>query len=246
MKNLKMLVVILAVTCGMLTCANQEKKSEGPVTPTEKIVLFNGSDLSGWVFACRDSSITDIAHSWSVSNGVIQCNGDPFGYIRTDKPYKNYKLHAEWRWVTDNVPEGANRNSGFLLHTDDSNRVWPPFFECQLHSGNAGDLVLLGGMDCNELKELREQNIREAGDDPDKLARAKRTLVVPRKHETGEKSLGEWNMADITMQDNTSIVWINGVEQNRATGISASSGHICLQSEGAPLEFRNVYIAPIN
>ncbi len=238
MKYSDFLIALLIVVCGMLSCATEEPQSG-------KIMLFNGQDLSGWVFACQDSSITDVSHTWSVEDGVIRCTGDPFGYIRTDRPYENYRLHAEWRWVTEGVPENANRNSGLLLHVDGSNRVWPPFFECQLHSGNAGDLVLLNGMDCKELSELREKNIREAGNDPEKLARAKRTLVVPRLHESGEKPAGEWNTADITMKGNTAVVAINGVEQNRATEISVSSGHICLQSEGAPIEFRNVYIEPV-
>ena len=246
MKYPRLFILTLIVTCGILTCSKKEPPPGTLITPTEKVILFNGQDLTGWVFACRDSLITDISHTWSVHSNVIHCTGDPFGYIRTDRPYQNYQLHAEWRWVTEGIPEDANRNSGFLLHVDNSNRVWPPFFECQLKSGNAGDLVLLGGMECKEFLELRERNIKEAGDDPEKLERAKRTLVVPLRHESGEKSIGEWNMVDITMRNNTAIVNINGIEQNRATGISVSSGHICLQSEGAPIEFRNVYIEPVN
>lgn len=246
MKYSKLFIVMLTVVCGVLTCAKKEPPPGTPITPTEKILLFNGQDLSGWVFACRDSLITDISHTWSVRDSVIYCTGDPFGYIRTDKPYQNYQFHAEWRWVTEGVPENANRNSGFLLHVDNSNKVWPPFFECQLHSGDAGDFVHVGDITSKELLELREQRIKEAGDDSVKLERAKRTIVVPRQHESSEKPIGEWNIADITMQGNTAVAKINDVEQNHATGISVSTGHICLQSEGAPIEFRNIYIEPIS
>jgi hypothetical protein len=38
---------------------------------------------------------------------------------------------------------------------------------------------------------------------------------------------------------------VNGVLQNVATGCSVSSGKICLQSEGTPIEYRNIYIEPL-
>ena len=40
------------------------------------------------------------------------------------------------------------------------------------------------------------------------------------------------------------MLW-NGVLQNVATKCSASSGKICLQSEGTPIEYRNIYIEPL-
>ena len=39
-------------------------------------------------------------------------------------------------------------------------------------------------------------------------------------------------------------IWINGVRQNRVTGSTDTQGRICLQSEGTPIEFRNVYLVP--
>lgn len=38
---------------------------------------------------------------------------------------------------------------------------------------------------------------------------------------------------------------VNGVEQNRATKIGATDGHIALQSESAAIEFRNVKLTPL-
>lgn len=35
---------------------------------------------------------------------------------------------------------------------------------------------------------------------------------------------------------------VNGVEQNDGTNATPASGYIALQSEGSPIEFRNIYI----
>ena len=37
---------------------------------------------------------------------------------------------------------------------------------------------------------------------------------------------------------------LNGVLQNEGTDATLRAGWICLQSEGSPIEFRNIYIVP--
>jgi hypothetical protein len=39
---------------------------------------------------------------------------------------------------------------------------------------------------------------------------------------------------------------VNGLLQNEGTDANPSSGPICLQSEGSPIEFRNVYLEPLD
>ena len=41
------------------------------------------------------------------------------------------------------------------------------------------------------------------------------------------------------------VVWVNGVETNRGIDCTVREGAIALQSEGAPIEFQNVTIAPL-
>ena len=53
--------------------------------------LFNGKDLSGWTAVLQDEG-ADPKATWSVADGVLHCTGKPAGYIRTDKPYRDYKL----------------------------------------------------------------------------------------------------------------------------------------------------------
>jgi hypothetical protein len=145
--------------------------------------------------------------------------------MRTEADYANYNLHVEWRW-----PEKKGGNSGVLVHMSTPDEVWPRSIECQMHSTNAGDFWVIGGA---EFKEHAEKGQRVNG---------RRTIKLKN---SSEKPLGEWNVYEIICKDNWIVVLVNGVLQNVATGVSASSGKICLQSEGVPIEFRNIYIEPV-
>jgi hypothetical protein len=60
-----------------------------------------------------------------------------------------------------------------------------------------------------------------------------------------EKPVGEWNTMEVICKTNTIEVFVNGTLQNKATGISDTKGHICLQSEGKDVEFRNVFLTKL-
>ena len=47
---------------------------------------------------------------------------------------------------------------------------------------------------------------------------------------------------EIVTKGNTIEVTVNGVLQNKASGTNPDNGHICLQSEGKDIQFRNVYL----
>jgi len=200
-----------------------------PVVPKEKTVLFNGEDLDGWVrFIPNDKRGEDkqwtVDKVWSVRDGVIHCTGKPNGYIRTCDSYANYKLHVEWRWVDKPT------NSGVLLHRRGIDRTWPTCIEAQLMHQNAGDFWLLS-----------HSTIKVDGNQvgPKQYANSKK------KHASNEKPPGEWNTYDIVCDGGTVRLTINGLLQNEGTEANPSSGPICLQSEGSPIEFRNVYLEPL-
>jgi hypothetical protein len=206
------------LTClAVLLCAGAVLAEE-PIEPKEKIVLWNGKDFTGWkLYLCDPKA--DVNAVWSVIDGVILCKGKPNGYMRTVKDYANYTFHVEWRWVA------GKGNSGVLLHMREPDKVWPKSIECQLMSGNAGDFWLIGG---TEIKEHIDKKKRR----------------VPKKCVGAEKPLGEWNRYDIVCKGNKILPYVNGVLVNEATEATVCSGKICLQSEGKPIMFRNIYIAP--
>jgi hypothetical protein len=192
---------------------------------TKTIELFNGINLDGWGFVLKDSTVK-AADVFSVKDKVITIAGDPFGYMYTEKVFSDFHLHVEWRW------QGDATNSGIFLFVQNDKKVWPNAVECQLHAGDAGSFVLLGGSDLAEFKLPAGQQ-RPA------------FPVVQKKEVSSENPTGEWNNADITCENGTITVYINGVFQNKGTQSLHKQGRIALQSEGKEIWFRNVKITPL-
>ncbi|GMV99293.1 MAG: hypothetical protein AMXMBFR84_04320 [Candidatus Hydrogenedentota bacterium] len=184
------------------------------------IELFNGRDLAGWFVFIPDANI-DPGGVWVVQDGVLRTSGVPHGYIRTTQKYADYRLTFEWRW-----PEQGG-NSGVLLHLRDKDEVWPEGYETQLQSEHAGDMFVIGEA---EFKEHTDPNDRR--------------VIKKRPH--NEKPIGEWNEYEIVCEDNTIRVRINGQEQNAATECTVAEGYIGFQSEGTPIEFRNLTLWPLD
>jgi hypothetical protein len=135
--------------------------------------------------------------------------------MRTNKEYEDYYLHVEWRW-----PVKAG-NSGVFLNISGDDKRWPATIECQLMSGNAGDFVFLGGSDAAD--------------------RIDKTKMVKQKYSpSSENPQGVWNSYDIYSRNDSIIVYVNKVLQNACSNPVPAKGYIGLQSEGAPVEFRNI------
>ena len=188
----------------------------------ETVALWNGRDFSGWKLFIPDADV-DVKDVWSVRDGVIHCTGQPNGYMRTTTEYANYHLHLEWRWP------GKPTNSGVLLHVALPDQVWPKCIESQLMTGQAGDFWILShaGITANGQRY----------EDPNN-----KYINVKRRHESSENPPGQWNVYDIYCEGGTVRSVVNGVEQNYGTKATPASGYIALQSEGSPIEFRNITI----
>ena len=179
--------------------------------------LFNGKDLTGWSFSLAPDSEVAADAVFGVKEGVITIAGQPFGYMITDGTYSNYKLHVEWRWVDEPA------NSGIFVLAEPGDGLWPRCAEVNLMAGHAGDMIASGGSAFEELEE----------------GRFLRTTV-----ESPEKPAGEWNTAEIICNGNHIQAYVNGVLMNEAH-FDRAEGRIALQSEGGPLEVRNVFITPV-
>lgn len=186
----------------------------------KKTMLFNGKDLSGWSFVVDPDNPVPASEVFGVKDGVITISGKPYGFMITDKSFGDYEFHAEWRWI------GEPTNSGLFQRVEPADKLWPHCAEVNLMAGHAGDMISAGGSAFDELKD--------AG------TRFKNSIHP----DSVENPAGEWNTAEIICQGNYIKVYINGIFKNEAH-FDRTEGHIAIQSEGGPLEVRNVYITPI-
>ena len=195
-----------------------------PVRPKEKTALFNGKDFSGWTKVINHEPGSDPDTTWTVQDGLIHCTGTPFGYLRTQQSYADFKLHVEYRWA-DTTTESPNSGI-FTFTTGPDNFFLPKAVEAQLKMGSAGDFVLLSQ---GTLEGIQYDGVAKG---------------VPKKEASSEKPRGEWNSVDIVTLGNTIEVNVNGVLQNTGKDVYTDAGQICLQSEGGAIQFRNIVIGP--
>jgi len=182
--------------------------------------LFNGKNLSNWRFVV-DKNEVPAENVYAVQDGMILIQGIPFGYMYTAKKYRDYKLELEWRWIE----KGTNSGIFLTIAEVKPGNPFPNGIECQLKAGDAGDFVLLGGSDLDEY-------VAPASGRPN-------FPVIKKREPSNEKPIGEWNKANIEVKGGKITVYINGVLQNQGTN-KVKKGHIGLQSEGGPIQFRNL------
>ena len=192
------------------------------------IDLFNGKDMTGWkIFSNpKTKSKADPKETWAVEDGTIVCKGMPEGYIITEKEYGDYVLELEWKW-----PDKPG-NSGVLLHVSGDDKIWPKSFEAQLYRGSAGDIWLI---------ENYKLEVDKSRQDPKQA----RHYFRMKKDEMIEKKPGEWNKYKITCKGDTVRLEVNGEFVNEGKGSELTKGKIALQSEGAPITFRNIKLTPL-
>ena len=199
--------------------------ASNPRAPGKRLeprALFDGKSLAGWTFFLDDpkAKMEDV---WSVADGVLRCKGRPIGYIRTTEDFTDYVLTVEWRFD----PALGAGNSGVLMRMTGADKVWPKSVEAQLNSGDAGDI-----WNIDEVPMLA---------DPTRTQGRRTVKLQP----SSEKPLGEWNRYVITLDGGELTLEVNGVKQNEAHWVERVPGKICLQSEGAAIEFRKVEVVPI-
>lgn len=211
-----LIITIILSSGSVMGQKNAPKIKVQKIGKSEKIQLFNGKDLSNWVFKLKDPAV-EPSGVFTVQSGIIHITGNPFGYMRTKEAYSDYRLHVEWRWPSEAT------NSGVFVHGQSPDTIWLKCIECQLKAGSAGDFVCMNGADMNERTDKSNRSVKK--------------LAV-----SNEKPVGQWNVMEVECKSNTIMVSVNGLIQNKATGININSGYICLQSEGKDVEFRNVFL----
>jgi hypothetical protein len=181
--------------------------------------------------------------TWTWKDGVIRCTGQPVGVIRSVNTLTNFELVVQWRHLR------SGGNSGVF--------VWAS--QEALSGLKAGQLPP-GGIEVQVLDHgYAEQYEKQEGKKPDwftthgdvfpvgKSAMKPFPPVAPNSQRSFprknlSKGVGEWNHYYVRCINGEVRLWVNGEEVSGGTECTPSTGYLCLESEGAPVEFRNLRI----
>ncbi|MDI6447756.1 3-keto-disaccharide hydrolase [Anaerobaca lacustris] len=219
----------MIVLCAAALIQSGVTRAEGVELPQFRS-LFNGKDLTGWV------NVNTAEDTWSVRDGLLVCSGHPIGVMRSDRQYENFILHIEWRhmeaggnsgvfvWSEGTVPEGKRLPKGMevqMLELDWVNQHKRPDGSLPPIAYVHGELFGAGGLEATP-------------DNP----RGNRSISL----ENRCKGKGQWNVYDVVCVDGTVKLAVNGKFVNSIRNSSVKKGYLCLESEGAEIHFRNIWI----
>jgi hypothetical protein len=187
--------------------------------------LFNGKDLSGWIQVNCD------AGTFTAKDGVIFCTGKPTGVLRTSRQFENFALELEWK----HLKEGGN--AGLFIHSAALPARGVPFtksIEVQ---------IMLADDPTGQGRHTRHGDIfsiHGARFVPDRPHPQKWERCLPSENRV--KPAGEWNHYRVECKDGKIDLAVNGKVVSGGSNCNPRKGYICLESEGSPVEFRNIRI----
>jgi hypothetical protein len=178
------------------------------------------------------------------TNGMIHCTGQPIGVLRTVNMFTNFEFVAQWR----HLQKGGN--SGFYVWaTPDSikgleegkNAPFPTGIEIQVldhgykeqyeKSGKKatwfttnGDVFPVG---TNSMKPFPPTS-------PDG------SRSFPKKKLSHGSP--EWNHYYVRCINGEVRLWVNGEEVSGGNHVQPPSGYLCIESEGAPIDFKEIRV----
>jgi hypothetical protein len=186
------------------------------------VPLFDGTSLQGWV------NINCAPDTFGVRDGVITVTGVPICEIRTERMYENFVLELEYQHLQ---PLG---NAGVFVWADALPARGQPFLR-------AIEVQVLDGRNSETYTSHGDAfAIHGAVLTPDRPHPAGSMRSLP--SERRAKGPGEWNHYRITANNGTLKLAVNGKEVSGGYDISPRKGYIALESEGAPVLFRNIRI----
>jgi hypothetical protein len=198
--------------------------------------LFNGKDLSGWVYGVRAGGAENrTGKGYQVENGVLFTTKEDGGNLFTEKEYADFILRFEFK-----LTENANNGIG----------IRAPLEGDAAYSGIEIQVLDDGG---SQYKSLQPAQYHGS---------IYHMFPAKRGH---QKPVGEWNSEEITVKGRTITVTLNGVKITEGNlddvkdeelltrhrvmsrpegsrGIANTKGHIGLLGHGARVEFRNIRV----
>ncbi|TWU47161.1 hypothetical protein Poly51_49590 [Rubripirellula tenax] len=202
-------------------------------------------DGTGWVTLGENdfTRVNGDENTLTWKGGIAIGSGQPIGVTRTKRSYKNFELSIEWQHQTD------GGNSGVF--------AWVPMSALEnLPPDDLPDSGIEIQMLDHGFTDQYERRTGKPGDwfstNGDIFAVGKSTMKpFPPLSPNGSRSFpsknlskgfGKWNHYYVRAIDGEVRLWVNGEEVSGGNKCQPDEGYLCLESEGAPIHFRNIRV----
>jgi hypothetical protein len=220
-----------------------DKKAKAPAEL--KPAIINGTG-PGWK-PLTDKDFVNVnceQDTWRWEGGHAFCTGKPVGVIRSLEQIKNFELVCEWMHKKD------GGNSGVFAWASPESITNLMAGKGRLPWGIEVQVLDLGYAERYEKRHQKKSDWFTSHGDVFPTGPAKFTPFppfapngkrsFPSKNLT--KGINEWNHYYIRAINGEVRLWVNGEEVSGGTGASPAEGYLCLESEGSPVEFKNMRI----
>ena len=257
----------------LMAAPSHSQKPSPAITPADGVLrLFNGRNLQGLSTWLRDSRNKDPRKVFTVHDGLLHISGNGFGYIRTNKDYRDYHLVVEFKWGprTWGSRKDRSRDSGVLVHAagpdGSGGGTWMASIESQIIEGGCGDFIVIGGkyangkpvpstITCDVISDRDGESVWNKGGKPRQFTSGRvnwfgrdpdwKDVLGFRGKRDVEHPYGKWNRMEVTCRADTIQVRINGILVNQARAVLPRAGKILIQTEMAEMYVRRWEIWPL-
>jgi hypothetical protein len=228
----------------------------------EWIKLFNEKDLNDWIVKIHHHEPSvNFGNTFRVEDGIIKVRYDQYGdfndqfaHLYYKQPFSYFHLKLEYRFsgeLQKGAPSYTLLNSGVMFHSQDPRTMrkeqnWPISIEMQFLAGLGDGKPRPTGNMCSPGTEIVYEGKMYAGHclnsssktyDRNEWVRAE--LIV-----LGDSLIKHIINGDTVLQYSKPTMGggvVSGYEPSIwQPGKPLNSGYIALQSEGQPVEFRNI------
>ncbi|MDX1564903.1 MAG: DUF1080 domain-containing protein [Phycisphaeraceae bacterium] len=235
------------LVAGAAVALPAQAPGQKPETAGLKKAFIDGRG-HGWAPLGKDDfvNVNGAADTWAwKDDGILYCTGRPTSVMRTKERYTNFELVCEW------VHRKFGGNSGiFVWAVDQSIERLEKTKKKGLPHGIEVQVLDTGYAEVYTKRHKKPADWFTSHGDVFPVGRAKMKPFPPvapnkkRSFPTREttRPMNQWNHYYVRAINGEVRLWVNGEEVSGGTGCDPKTGYLCLESEGAPVEFRNLRI----